>query len=94
MKHFTSSVFLAAFFLGACSETDSALFGGGASVNEPRQISASLYEITCERGGTTRCMAAATNVCGGPIQILEQTPRTGFVRGDPAHLIDASFKCN
>ncbi|WP_142084829.1 hypothetical protein [Roseinatronobacter monicus] len=93
MKSAALFLIIVLFAFSGCSETTSALYGGGASINQPREIAPSLYSITCQRGRATECMVAARNACGSNIEIIEQFSRTGFVRGDPAHLIDASFKC-
>lgn len=77
----------------SCSDTDRALAGGGVSINEPRNVGSSIYNITCQRGRLAECMVAANSVCDTGVDIIEQFSRTGFVKGSPAHIIDASFKC-
>lgn len=86
-------IILAGGILAGCSETDRALLGGGASINQPRQLAESIYAVTCQRGRLTECVISSRRVCRGPIEILEQSPRAGFVAGNPTQLIDVSFRC-
>jgi hypothetical protein len=79
--------------LSGCSETTSALVGGGTSVNKPLEIAPSLYKVTCQRGNLTQCMIAAKAACDGDFKVIEQFSHTGFVNGDPAHLVDATLQC-
>jgi hypothetical protein len=38
-------------------------------------------------------MIAAKAACDGDFKVIEQFSHTGFVNGDPAHLVDATLQC-
>jgi hypothetical protein len=98
MKNKSAILILSIIALSGCSEGDRALVGGGAEIDTPRLIGAlngkEVYEVTCSLTNMTRCSLAAQQSCSSNFNVLERKPRTGYISGRPAQLMETTFQCS